>query len=308
MTSTSLWRGVLEPLEAEGIVARVVPAERLEEVRARADEAMTAAGFAPAVIARIRLDIEHGFPQTEHPVRSVVVAARGRPLTQADLTWHGESRRVLVPPHYAGYRDVPRAMARRVDELLRPAGFGATLHQPPLKTLATCSGLARYGRNNVAYVPGLGSWLQFGACVSDAPPPDDAAWGDPQLVDRCERCSACLRVCPTGAIGGDRFVLHTDRCLTWHNESEDPFPDWLETAVHHCAVGCLRCQQVCPENVHAELVRAIPERFDEAETATIVAGDDGQALSPATRAKLARCGLDYSLALIARNLRLLLEA
>lgn len=314
MTSP-LWRDVLGELEAQGIHARVVPAERLDEVRARATAAMTEAGFAPEVVARINGDFAAGLPDSLQPARSVLIAAVSRPLTQANLTWRGETRTVTVPPHYAGYYAVPRTIAAKVDELLRPSGFSAAFHEPPLKTLAACAGLARYGRNNVAYVPGLASWLQFGASVSDAPPPDDAEWGDPQLLDRCQSCTACQRACPTGAIDGDRFVLHTERCLTWHNEDDAPFPEWLDPSAHHCAVGCLRCQQACPENARAALVQAAPEWFDEQETAAILAaediadaGDEGRwaGLPAATRAKLERCGLDYSPKIIARNVRALL--
>jgi len=317
VVSSPMWNDVLEELETQGIQALVVPVERLGEVEGRAAEAMAGAGFAPDAVTRIVSDFAAGMPDTPRPTRSVVIAAVARPLTSANLTWRGEKHTIPVPPHYAGYRAVPRAIARKVDELLRPAGFGATFHEPPLKTLAACAGLARYGRNNITYVAGLGSWIQLAACVSDAPPPGDASWGEPQVLDRCERCTACLRACPTGAIGGDRFVLHTERCLTWHNESDDPFPEWLDPAAHHCAVGCLRCQQACPENARAGLVQAAPEWFDERETAAILAAGDAGAdsaggewasVSDATREKLARCGLDYSPAMVARNIRALLGA
>ena len=45
--------------------------------------------------------------------------------------------------------------------------------------------------------------------------------------------------------------------------------------------------------------------FDEAETQAILAAPPSDLPAP-TREKLARCGLDYSAALIARNLRALL--
>jgi len=332
MDATALWREVVEELETQGIKARVVPVERLAEARARVDEAIAGAEFPAAVAeeladdlsATLPIEVAGVAPQASRPVRSAVAVAVARPLTQANLTWRGEKRTVLIPPHYAGYEAVPRAMAAKVDELLGPHGFAALHCEPPLKTLAAWSGLARYGRNNIAYVSGLGSWLQLGACVSDAPPPDDAEWGAPQVLQRCEACSACLRACPTQAIGGDRFVLHTERCLTLHNESRDPLPGWLEPWVHHTAVGCLRCQQTCPENAGVDLVRAAPERFDERETAAILAaehlvgsgaddptGEGAPAqwpgLTESTRAKLARCGLDYSPKVIARNIRVLLE-
>ncbi len=146
------------------------------------------------------------------------------------------------------------------------------------------------------------------ACATDAPPPAGAAWDEPLELDRCERCSACLRACPSEAIRPDRFLLQTDRCLTTVNEDEAPFPDWVDPAWHHCAVGCLRCQQACPENAGVELHVAPAEVFDEAESAAILAAAPTEELGAATREKLARCGLDYSPALIARNLHALIGA
>ncbi len=312
MEGSDPWRRVRGELAAEGIRTRVVRVERLDDVRARVTEALADADLPSPVGEDVAGDIARALPETPRPWRSAVIAAVARPLTQATLTWRGATRTVAVPPHYAGYAAVPRAVAGRVDELLRPAGFTAAHCEPPLKTLAACSGLARYGRNNVTYVDGLGSWLQLAACVSDAPPPDDAVWGAPQALERCERCTACLRACPTGAIKGERFLLHTERCLTYHNESRAPFPDWLESSVHHAAVGCLRCQQVCPENGLVDLLEATPEEFDERETAAILAADEigGEpgGLNAETREKLARCGLDYAPPIIARNVRALLEA
>ncbi|HET6475144.1 MAG TPA: 4Fe-4S double cluster binding domain-containing protein, partial [Thermoleophilia bacterium] len=135
----------------------------------------------------------------------------------------------------------------------------------------------------------------------------DPSWDEPLELDRCARCSACLRACPSGAIRADRFLLQTDRCLTRVNEDEAPFPAWVDPAWHHCAVGCLRCQQACPENASVDLRIAPAEVFDEAESATILAGAPDGELTPETREKLARCGLDYSPSLIARNLRALID-
>ena len=73
-----------------------------------------------------------------------------------------------------------------------------------------------------------------------------------------------------------------------------------------CAVGCLRCQLVCPENARVDLLVGSQEVFDEEETAALLAGAERSALSPVTRAKLERCGLDYFVAPLARNLSVLI--
>ncbi len=311
------WTTVLDALAAAGWTARVVAAERLGELQSRV-AGVLASGELPGPTAdHLAEQVAFAWPAELPPsretgsdaqvqARSVVVAATPRPLTRATLTVDGAPHEVAVPPHYAGYHTVPGGLTAALEKALAPTGHTASAFAPPLKTLAACAGLARYGRNNVTYVQGLGSYLLLAACATDAPPPDAAAWDEPRQLDRCDRCSACLRACPSGAIRADRFLLQTDRCLTAVNEDEAPFPDWVDPAWHHCAVGCLRCQQACPENAIVELQVAPPETFDEAESVAILAATPAGEQATETREKLARCGLDYSPALIARNLHALL--
>ena len=308
MSDSSVWLMVAAALQERGWHARVVSADHLEDLRARLQRVLASGELPHQVAEDVAPKPRFRLPDDAPTPRSVVVAALGRPLTQATLTLSGTERTVPVPPHYAGYHTKPTEMVRIVADALAAAGHRAARFDPPLKTLAACSGLALYGRNNITYVAGLGSYHELAACVTDAPPPRDAAWREPQVLARCERCVACLRACPTGAIDGDRFLLHTERCLTYLNESDAPFPDWVQPEWHACAVGCLRCQQVCPENVEPGLTVTPPERFDEQESAAILAATDHSRLSEATRAKLERCGLDYSATLIARNLRAVLDA
>jgi epoxyqueuosine reductase len=306
MTETLDWTKVLDDLAKAGWTARVVAAGRMDDLRSRV-AGVLASGELPGPTAdHLGDEVAFAWPAELPEARSVVIAATSRPLTCATLDIGGEECGIVVPPHYAGYHTVPDGLTAALATALAPSGHAAARFEPPLKTLAACAGLARYGRNNITYVAGLGSYLMLAACATDAPPPTDSAWVEPRQLDRCERCSACLRACPSGAIRADRFLLQTDRCLTTVNEDEAPFPAWVDPAWHHCAVGCLRCQQSCPENAGVELRVAAPESFDAAETAAILAATPADALSAETREKLSRSGLDYSPALIARNLAALL--
>ena len=155
----------------------MVAAERLDDVRGRV-AGVLASGELPGPTAEHLAD-ETGFawPAELPQARSVVVGATPRPLTRATLTLHGEPHEVVVPPHYAGYHTVPDGLAAAVGAALAPAGHRAARFEPPLKTLAAAAGLARYGRNNIVYVPGLGSYLMLAACATDAPPPDGRPLG-----------------------------------------------------------------------------------------------------------------------------------
>ena len=305
---TAIWTAVRAEAAAAGWTVRAAGIATLAQAAGRVRRAVTESGFSPEAVARIGDDLAAGPPDGLADAASVVVGAVPRPLTRATLTVDGVQHTVAVPPHYAGYGTVPDGLTAAVRAAVAPFGRRAARAEPPLKTLAVGTGLARYGRNNIAYVPGLGSYVQLAACVTDAPPPPDARWEEPRQLDRCAGCSACLRACPTGAVLADRFVLDTARCLTWVNEDAAPFPDWVDPAWHTCAVGCLRCQQACPENASVGLVVAPAEVFDAAESAAVLAATPAGELPPATREKLERCGLDYDPRLIARNLRALVPA
>ena len=170
------WAAVLEAAAAAGWTAAVVDAARLDDVRGRVAGVLASGELPGPTAGHLADETSFSWPEQLPRPRSVVVAATPRPLTRATLTVHGEPREVAVPPHYAGYYSVPDGLVTAVGAALAPLGYAAARFEPPLKTLAACAGLARYGRNNISYVPGLGSYLMLAACASDAPPPDDAPW------------------------------------------------------------------------------------------------------------------------------------
>jgi epoxyqueuosine reductase len=306
-TTEDPWSVVGEALAGHGWRWRALAVERLPDLTARVTAAIEGADLPPTFAAELTRAARVELPAKALQPRSIVVGALARPVTQAILTVDGGERTVVVPPHYAGYYETPRRFAALVAETLGALGRRAAQARLPLKTLAVAVGLARYGANNIAYVDGLGSYLQLAACVTDLPAPDDAVVLEAQRLGRCGDCSACRHACPTGAIPGDRFVLRADRCLTAVNESEEPFPEWVDPAWHACAVGCLRCQLVCPENAPVTLRVEPPRRFDGRETVAILAAAQPSTLAAETRAKLAACGLDYAPSVIARNLLALLS-
>ena len=75
--------------------------------------------------------------------------------------------------------------------------------------------------------------------------------GDPpqRVLEHCGTCTACLEVCPSGAL--EPFRLDPARCLTTYTiETElEPPPDIAAAlATSRWAAGCDACQEVCPWN------------------------------------------------------------
>lgn len=237
-----------------------------------------------------------------HPSSIIVVAT---PAPQHQVTFQLDDRDLplLIPPTYLFGQQVDAQTAAVLDSFLAPRGYHLALTNLPKKLTAVRSGLACYGRNNITYVEGMGSFHRLAIFYSDMPCEQDS-WREPVMLERCEKCSACRKRCPTGAISADRFLLHAERCITYHNEQsiDVPFPDDLEDGWHNALVGCMLCQHACPvDKPYLKFIEFGP-RFDTYETRLFCQGVALEHLPPATRQKLVDYDLDGMLSAWPRNL------
>ena len=65
-----------------------------------------------------------------------------------------------IPTTYCHHAELHAEVAAAVALALAPAALSATPLSLPEKLLAVCAGLARYGRNTIAYVDGCGQLLR----------------------------------------------------------------------------------------------------------------------------------------------------
>ena len=248
-------------------------------------------------------------PPPELPnAQFLVVVAMPRPPTQATFTWKGKRRSFILPPTYTADDEKRLHVERLVAEAVGKSGYKIATPVLPLKLLAVRSGLAEYGRNNIAYVSGMGSFMRLTAFYSDMPCEKDQ-WQTPRMMNRCKKCGLCREACPTGAISQDRFLLRAERCLTYHNEKKGdiPFPDWMKPEWHNCLIGCIRCQAACPEN--KPFLRQVGEtaEFNERETKLLLKGTPREKLPPSTMKKMQLLSLTDYFEELPRNLCALLS-
>jgi len=285
-------------------LGRVVSVSHLAELR---DDIM--GKFETGLLNRSIFDtymkyFDYGIPGQLPGAGSVIIVATPQPHSRLTFHLDGHCRSFIVPTNYA----------HGTDDLVRDAlldlfeGRGFRIHKAnlPLKLLAVQSRLASYGKNNITYVSGMGSYFRLAAFYTDFPFEEDS-WGETTMAKRCGNCVACIKKCPTGAIDPDRFLIRAERCLTFHNESENDLAGNIDPSVHHCLIGCLYCQKYCPLNREFSEYIEKSSVFSRDETAQILNGNSNDALDPEIRAKLDRPGLHYDIKIIARNLRLLLE-
>jgi epoxyqueuosine reductase len=292
-----------------GWALEVVPAARVAEARSTIDGARDDGLLDERFYA---IDLEGAFawesPEELPDAPSVIVVVRPALPYRLTFVSGGQEREVLIPPTYVGYRPNAKATRTFLAETLAPFGHRVAPALLPEKTMAVRSGLARYGRNNITYTPGLGSFAQIVTAWSDLPAQGDP-WRLAEALDRCATCTACIRACPTAAIpekAEGRFLLHGERCLTHLNEQEDGFPAWLDPRAHNALVGCLRCQTVCPENLGVAGRAEEGPTFTGEETRLLLAATPRAVLPAETLAKIDGLQTFLTHDLLCRNLAVLL--
>ncbi len=298
-----------QAIRDHGASMRILPVFRLEELRQEIGDFArheTLNGFQQYIVDKMyRFDI----PDTGFDVASILMLAVPNPAyAKVVFQWQGSRYPVASLIRYAPGEEEPQtASARWLAGFLEPRGFHLhPMPDLPLKRLAVRSGLAVYGRNNITYVDGMGSFFTLYAYASDLPC-GDGDWSDLRRADLCDGCGICLHTCPTGAIRADRFLIDNERCLSYFNEGPGDFPEWLSPQVHHLVYDCLECQRACP--MDAETIGNVvgPVEFSEEETGRILGGGNFGGFDPVLQEKMRMLGMNQWMAALPRNLEALFQ-
>jgi epoxyqueuosine reductase len=289
-------------LEERGYRSAVVPIEHVAQLKHEIEERLSQkeidAGLYERYLTYFKFDVAASLPGA----CSIIMTASPQPQRKVTFHFNGKTYSAIIPPTY--YHDTDDPIREILQSVLSSSGYQLHPAALPLKLLAVHSGMAKYGKNNIAYVEGMGSFLRFKAFLSDMPP-GRSDWLEPRVMRECDSCKACLKACPTRAIVPDRFLVHAERCITFLNESTDEFPEWVDSAWHNSLIGCMRCQLVCPVNKRFVKWVEEGEDFNEAETELILNGVPLDRIPPETAHKLNRGYMLEYLDVLPRNLRAL---
>ena len=295
---------ICSKLEERGYRGTVLPIEYVAQLKHEIEERLSQkevdAGLYEKYLSSFKFDITTSLPNA----RSIIITAAPQPQRKIIFHFNGQTYSVIIPPTY--YADTDNQIKDIIENVLNVDGYQLHRAALPLKLLAVYCGMAKYGKNNITYVEGLGSFVRLRAYLSDMPPVR-SDWLEPQVMEECDSCKACLKACPTGAIVADRFLVHAERCLTFLNEGRGEFPEWVNPAWHNSLMGCMKCQLICPVNKRFVKWVEQGENFDEAETELILNGVPLDRIPPVTVHKLKHCYMAEDLDVLPRNLRALMK-
>ena len=108
------------------------------------------------------------------------------------------------------------------------------------RAFAARAGLGWIGKHTSLIVHGLGSAVFLGEIVTTL-----ELEPDPPLRTSCGACRACVDVCPTGALRGDR-TMDATRCISDLTQRRDAIPRALRPLIGTWVWGCDLCNDACP--------------------------------------------------------------
>lgn len=298
---------LVSQLTARGYKGCVVPIQHLSDLQREIESHINQKLIDNELYQTYLAEFNYNPPDTLPKAASIILVAVPEPKIRITFSWNGEPVQVIVPPTY-GERKKDKIGMEFLRRILKPEGYRVAEAKLPKKLIAVRCGLAAYGKNNITYVPGMGSFYGLMAVYSDLPS-DDGTWQESEIMESCQKCSACIKSCPSRAIDPDRFLLHAERCITFHNEKPGhvPFASWINPSWHNCLVGCLHCQKVCPENKSVWKWDGEEAEFSEAETALLLEGLSTDRLPAESVEKLERLDIESFVDIIPRNLKALLK-
>lgn len=256
-------------------------------------------------------DMKFALPKDFTEAQSVIVMAIAIKPLMLHFQFNGNRISAAMPPNYYDAGLTRKTLHAEIQKnIIKETGYRVermsdTFH---LKLLAVRSGLGRYGRNNICYVDGMGSFLTLHAYLTDYHFEEDH-WQELGMMELCQECTICQKHCPGGAIRADNFVIDVKRCIPLYNEIEGILPDWIPANAHNAFMGCMKCQFPCPANREALKRIEQIEDITEEETRQFVDGnpDEDVILSVSQKLKIPyMVGSQETVEVASRNIRALL--
>jgi epoxyqueuosine reductase len=298
MNASNIIESIYSVLETRRFGGRIVSIEYLDTLKEEI-HTLNNTGNLDDIFYRERLThFQFTIPNSSLGINSIIITSAPQPIQRVSFLYKEKQYNLIIPPTYSHKTD--QIVESLILDVIKSQGFNLYPTRLPLKLLAIHSGLARYGKNNVAYVEEAGSFNRLKAFFSDIPV-SEYSWSTYKMLDLCENCNLCLNKCPTGAISPDRFIIRAERCLTFHNERLNRFPDWIEKSWHNCLIGCVKCQLICPANKGVKNWIEDSESFNEQETELLLNGVRHE-LTDTIEKKLQKLDLLEDFNLIPRNL------
>jgi len=191
--------------------------------------------------------------------KSVVVCGfnyNTEPIPRRGVTCYAHCHQQKIKiSRYAWVKDYHVFMKEKLEKLAQDlqTHFGAFNYKTTIdssviseKGWAVQAGVGYYGHNGVIQTA-LGSFVFLGILLIDK----EIDKYDKHSKKTCKNCKKCMDACPTKAIAAP-YCVDSNLCISNINLNKKE-TDFTQIAKYAWLIGCDVCQEVCPNNIHAQV-------------------------------------------------------
>ena len=202
------------------------------------------------------------------------------------------SRYALGRDYHKVMRNRLKKLGQKIEQQVAGLGFRPFVDSAPVleRQIAEKAGLGWRGKNSLVLHKQAGSWFFLGELFVDIPLPVD----NPTSEEGCGRCTACMTLCPTGAIV-EPYVVDARRCISYLTiELQGAIPEEFRSAIGNRIYGCDDCQLVCPWNRFGKITNEADfhprSQLKDQELLTLFAWDEATFLKNTEGSPIRRIG------------------
>lgn len=149
-------------------------------------------------------------------------------------------------------------IAVQLAQFIRQLGFPARAHidgnyRVVCPLVAKDAGLGEIGRMGLLMTPKQGPRVRIAVVTTDMPLLEDKVEEDKTMIDFCELCKKCAKVCPSNSISENSREM-INGVNRWQINSDTCFQFWCK-----CGTDCGRCMASCPyahpDNILHNIIR-----------------------------------------------------
>ena len=174
---------VSEELAQRGYQSKIISSDHIHDLQATIEDLFRQGLFDDEFYTEELAGFDFGIADSFAGSKSIIIVAAPQPHVRITFELQGESHPCIIPATYSYETD--RQIQDLLEHQLKPAGFRVKKAKLPWKLLAVSSGLAQYGKNNITYVDGMGSYHRLVAYISDLPGAQDLCRMREVVAKRC---------------------------------------------------------------------------------------------------------------------------
>lgn len=160
------------------------------------------------------------------------------------------SRYALGRDYHKVLRNKLKQLGQKIEQALSETQYRPFVDSAPVleHALAEKAGLGWTGKHSLTLNRDAGSWFFLGELFINLPLPVDSP-----VEEGCGSCTACMTMCPTGAIVAP-YQVDARKCISYLTiEHDGAIPVELRSLMGNRIYGCDDCQLVCPYNRQADI-------------------------------------------------------